>query len=195
MDTFEDNKNKINIREIKSSFVLKNIFSFLSKKQILNMIIYNKELQKIYSVDIKYYKKYSGKYKIAEKNGKGKEYNINNNILIFEGEYLNGKRNGKGKEYYNNGKLMLEGEYLNGKRWNVKGYNKNGIIEFELNNGNGKGKDYSYDGKLIFEGEYLNGNKIGKGKEYYEEGKIKYKGEYLNGERNGKGKEYYYDGK
>ena len=52
MDVFEDNKNKINIRDIKSSFILKIIFSFLSKKQILNMIIYNKELQKIFSVDI-----------------------------------------------------------------------------------------------------------------------------------------------
>jgi len=46
MDTFEDNKNKINIREIKSSFVLKNIFSFLSKKQILNMIIYIKNYKR-----------------------------------------------------------------------------------------------------------------------------------------------------
>ena len=34
-----------------------------------------------------------------KKNGKGKEYDRDDN-LIFEGEYLNGKRwNGKGKEY------------------------------------------------------------------------------------------------
>ena len=49
------------------------------------------------------YKKTSGKYKVGEKNGKGREYEINTNALIFEGEYLNGKRNGKGKEYYYNG--------------------------------------------------------------------------------------------
>jgi len=48
-------------------------------------------------VDIKDYKKISGKYRIGEKNGKGKEYLIESNKLIFEGEYLNGEKNGKGK--------------------------------------------------------------------------------------------------
>ena len=33
---------------------------------------------------------------------------------MFEGEYLNGERNGKGKEYDWNGNLIFEGEYLNG---------------------------------------------------------------------------------
>ena len=142
MDGFEDIKNKKNIRDINSSFVIKIIFSFLTKNQQLNMIIYNKELQNMLSFDIKDYKKISGRYKIDGKNGKGREYTINENILIYEGEYLNGKRNGKGKEYYYDGKLKFEGEYLNGKRWNGKGYNKNGIIEFEIKNGNGKGKEY-----------------------------------------------------
>ena len=36
------------------------------------MIIYNKQLQKILGVDIKVYKKISGKYKIFENNGKGR---------------------------------------------------------------------------------------------------------------------------
>ena len=49
-------------------------------------------------MNIKYYKKISGKYKIGEKNGKGKEYLIESNKLIFEGEFLNGKKNGKCKE-------------------------------------------------------------------------------------------------
>ena len=31
---------------------------------------------------------------------------------------------------------MLEGEYFNGKRCNGKGYNNNGIIDFEIKNGN-----------------------------------------------------------
>ena len=63
---------------------------------------------------------------------------------MFEGEYLNGKKwNGKGKEYYYDGKLIFEGEYLNGERWNGTGYNKNGIIEFEIKNGIGKGKVYN----------------------------------------------------
>ena len=64
------------------------------------MIFYNKELQNILFVDIEDYKKISGKYKIIDKNGKGREYILNSDIIIFEGEYLDGKRNGKGKEYY-----------------------------------------------------------------------------------------------
>ena len=108
------------IEDIKSSYIIKEVFSFLSKKQKLNMIIYNKRLQNILGVDIEDYKKISGKYKIGEKNGIGKEYILNTNILIFEGEYLNGKRNGKGKEYNNNGDLIFKGNYINGKR-NGKG--------------------------------------------------------------------------
>ena len=42
--------------------------------------------------------------------------------MIYEGEYLNGKRNGKGKEYYNEGELIFEGEFLDNKRFN--GYGK-----------------------------------------------------------------------
>ena len=55
--------------------------------------MYNKQLQKRLSVDIEDYKKASGKYKIAEENGKGREYKLNTNKLIFEGEYLNWKKN------------------------------------------------------------------------------------------------------
>ena len=71
MDGFKDAKNKKNIRDIKSSFIIKIIFSFLTQNQQLNMIIYNKGLQNILSFDIKDYKKISGGYKIGEKNGKG----------------------------------------------------------------------------------------------------------------------------
>jgi len=131
MNKFEDIKYNINIKEIKSVYVMKKIFLFLSEKQALNMIIYNKELQKIFSVDIDNYIKESGKQKICEMNGKGKEYIIYTNILIFEGEYINGKKNGRGKEYYKNGKLKFEGEYINGKK-------------------NGRGKEYYKTGKLQF---------------------------------------------
>ena len=80
------------------------------------MIIYNKKYQNNFEVNLKYYKAMSGRYIEGEKNGKGKEYNINNNKLIFEGEYKNWKRKGKGKEYYENGKVKFEGEYLNGNK-------------------------------------------------------------------------------
>ena len=136
----ENVKSKININQIKSLYILKTVLSFLNEKQKLNMIIYNKELQKICLVKIEDYKNISLKYRIGERNGKGKEYIKNTKRLIFEGEYLNGKRNGKGKNYNYDGELRFEGEYLNGKR-------------------NGKGKEYYHDDKLEFEGEYLNGER------------------------------------
>ena len=99
------------------------------------------------------------------KGGKGflKE-NDSYDKLRFEGDYLNGKRNGKGKEFYNGSlifegiflyghklkgkeyieeKLEYEGEYLYDKKWNGKGYDNNGKIIYELNNGNGKVKEYT----------------------------------------------------
>ena len=144
--------------------------------------MYNKELQKMFLFNTSNYKRISQKYKKGERNGKGNEYqNFGSFItLIFEGEYLKGKRNGegkkyyydgrtafvgeylngkrniKGKEYYGDGELKFEGEYLNGKKWNGKGYNKNGNIEFEIKNGNGKVKEYYENGKKQFEGDYLN---------------------------------------
>ena len=116
MAEYKDFKSKIDLRAINSIYIKKSIFSFLLEKQKLKMIQYSKELQKICIIDIEYYKKISGKYKIVGNNGKWKEYIINANIMIFEGEYLNGERNGKGKEYYKNGKLKFDEEYLNGKK-------------------------------------------------------------------------------
>ena len=140
MEKVEGKKSIIN--SIKSPYILELVFSFLYERNKLNMIIYNKQLQKKLGVDIEDYKKTSGKYIVDEKNGKGKEYTINTNTMIFEGEYLNGKRNGKGKEYYYDGKLKFKGEYLNGKKWNGKVYNKNGKVDYEIKEGNGKGKEY-----------------------------------------------------
>ena len=34
------------------------------------------------------------------------------NILLFEGYYINDRKNGPGKEYDYNGNLILEGEYF-----------------------------------------------------------------------------------
>ena len=136
------------INEIKSPYIIKGIFSYLDIKTKLKMVVYNKKYQNFFGFDIKDYKKLSGIEKVGEKNGKGKEYKLNRNNLIFEGEYLNGKRNGRGYEYNILGKVEFEGEYLNGYR-------------------NGRGKEYNYDEKLKYEGEFSNGYKNGKGKEYY----------------------------
>jgi len=87
------------------------------------MIVYNKKLQKILLSSIKDLKRRSGKYKFSGKNGKGKVYIMNKNILLFEGEYLDGRKKGKGKDYESiYGKLIFEGEYLKGER-NEKGKN------------------------------------------------------------------------
>ena len=139
MAELQEKKSHITLNDIKSPFIMKGMFSYLEEKQKLNMIVYNKELQKMLLVDLLDYQKKSVKYIIGGRNGKGKEYNIND-ILEYEGEYLNGKRNGKGKEYNNNDKLVYEGEYLKGEK-------------------NGKGKEYSENGDLIFDGEYFNGEK------------------------------------
>ena len=117
MNEFKNKKFEINIeKSIQSKYILKEIFSFLSKKKKLNIIIYNKYLQTKFDIKIEDYKRISGRYKEGERDGKGKEYDILSKEVLFEGEYLNGKRNGKGKEYSKYGELKFKGEYLNGKR-------------------------------------------------------------------------------
>ena len=95
------------IEKIRSSIILKRIFSLLWKNKKLDLIIYNKKLQGKFGLNIDDYKKASKKYKKIEINGKGKEYLLDTNIVIFEGEYLNGKKNGKGKEYYPDNKIKF----------------------------------------------------------------------------------------
>ena len=198
------------LKKILSEYFIKNIFLNINEKQKLEIMKYNKNLQRLNDISLKNYRRFSDNYIFFISKGNGKEYNKYGNI-IYEGEFLNGKRNGKGKEYdirgnlrydgeflkgerngkgkeysyYN--KLIFEGEYLNGKRWNGKV--KFGEENYELKNGNGFIKEYiSYS--YIFEGEYLNGQRNGKGKEYREdkdENNLLFDGEYLNGKRwNGK---------
>jgi len=201
------------LKNIKLIYFIKNLFLYVLEKQKLKLVKHNKNLQKNIDINIINYKYFTGKYiiyesskiekeyygyadaltyegeyKNGERNGKGKEYYDNGN-LIFEGEYLNGKRNGKGKEYFNC-KLIFEGEYLNNKRLVGIGYDINGgdIMYTLSNNINGNGKEYGYDGSLVFEGEYLNGKRNGKGKEYNYFGKLVFEGEYKNDIKwNGKG--------
>ena len=77
MSEFKKINARINLRDIKSSNVIKGIFSFLDEKQKLNLIVYNKKIQSMFFVDIENYKIMSGKYKDGTKNGKGKEYDLN----------------------------------------------------------------------------------------------------------------------
>ena len=184
------------LKNVKTSYFLRIIFSFIDERHKLKLIKYNKCLQKNLNISLIYYKYFSKRYIAYELNGKGKEYDEYFNKIIFEGEYLKGKRNGKGKEYSHDGhKIKFEGEYKNGLRWNGKGYDNNNKVVYELKNGNGYVKEYNDKGILVLEVEYLNGKRNGKGKEYYEDDKLGFEGEYLNGFKNGKGKEYYVNGK
>ena len=90
----EASKNKDITKSVKSFYVLKGIFSYLDENMQLKLFAHNKSLQKEYGFDLDYYKKVSGKYKILEKNGNGKEYDLKTKKLLFKGEYINGKKNG-----------------------------------------------------------------------------------------------------
>ena len=154
------------LKNIKSTFFFRLMFSYIEEIQKLKLIRRNKSLQNNLNISIINYIFASRRHIVYESNGQGIESDIcGNSGLIFKGYFLNGERNGKGKEYENH-KLRFEGEYLNGKR-------------------NGKGKEYNKDGKLIFDGEYLYNFKL-KGKLYQNE-KLEYEGEYLcDREWNGK---------
>ena len=79
----------------------------------LDLLSYNKSMQRIFGLDIEDYKKESKKYLNDEKNGKGKgKYNYDDGAY-FIGEYKNGLRNGKGIEYYSNGNIKYDGEWIN----------------------------------------------------------------------------------
>ena len=93
------------ISSVKSRYTLKKIFSYIYEKQKLSILAHNKKLQRLFNIDIDYYRNISGKKIIGDINGEGKEYKLNTDIIIFSGKYLKGKRQGKGEEYYSNGNL------------------------------------------------------------------------------------------
>ena len=152
-------KSSVNLKKsVKSIYIIKTIFSFLYGKRKLNIINYNKKYQNMLGINIEYYKNISGKEHIGKRNGKGEEYKLKTNLLVFEGTYSNGKKNGKGKEFYNYGKIKFEGKYLNGVKIEGKGYNENGDLILKLDK-NGIAKEYYKNSKIKFEGEYFNGKR------------------------------------
>ena len=70
-------------KEIKSFYIIKKIFSYLKEKKKLDLITYNKSMQKLMGYNIDYYMNISGKYKEAEKNGEGKEF-YNQSLSYYE---------------------------------------------------------------------------------------------------------------
>ena len=85
------------LKDIKSTYFIKLIFSYVDEEQKLKIIKYNKNLQKIIDINIINYIHFRGRYIIYESSGIGKEYDGQFDALLFEGEYKNRKRNGKGK--------------------------------------------------------------------------------------------------
>ena len=100
----ELNNNLFN--DIKSFYITRDIFSLLDKKIKLGIIRYNKSLQKICEIDIDDFLKLSGRYIVFDINGEGKEYTLNEE-LIFKGKYSKGKRV-KGTGYDKQGNIILE---------------------------------------------------------------------------------------
>ena len=207
------------LSNIKSSAIMKIIFSLLNYHRQLEIIKFNQKLQKKLSVDINTYKKEARLFRIRDKkngtckiyiNGtdelifeaenikagdfNGKEYKKGK--LQFEGEYKNSKRNGKGRRYRNN-ELIFEGIYKDGKEWEGKGiipdYNNDSYEFFGIiheGKVNGEAKKFLFgDKKPVYEGNFVDSKKSGFAKEYKDDNLI-YEGEFLEDKRNGNGKEY-----
>ena len=56
------------LKKIKSTYFSKNVFSYLNERIKLNIIKYNKALQKIANINIINYKIFTRSYIIVEKN-------------------------------------------------------------------------------------------------------------------------------
>ena len=88
------------LKNIKSSYIIKIIFSYTNEEQKIKIIKYNKTLQKNLNINIINYKHFKGTYIEYSSNGKGTENLSYDNIKIYDGDFQNGERNGKGNEYY-----------------------------------------------------------------------------------------------
>ena len=94
------------LEDIKALFYFSaKLFNLMEEGQKLKLVKYNKSLQNNLNIYLLNYKYFSKRYIIYESNIKGKEFNANDDSLLFEGEYINGERNGKGKEYDKDEKL------------------------------------------------------------------------------------------
>ena len=120
------------LKNIKSSYILDLISSFIDEKIKFKLLKYNKVLQKKLNINITTYKNFAGKYIIYENEEKAKIYNIYTNKIIYEGNVLKGGiKNGFGLEYDNYGGVIFKGEFLEGKRKKGKEYYQNGDVKFD----------------------------------------------------------------
>ena len=71
------------LRKIESSFILKKIFMNINYRLQLNLIRYNKRIQKKIELNIVDYRRLSGKYRILYEDGKMEEYDSIMLWIIF----------------------------------------------------------------------------------------------------------------
>ena len=81
----------------KSCFGLAHKFDKIPFKLTLKIVVHNKKFQNKLDITLETYGQATGKY-IEIIGDYGKEYLLEDKILIFEGEYKSKKRNRNGKE-------------------------------------------------------------------------------------------------
>ena len=150
------------LKNINSNYILIKIFSLLDTKQKLEIIKYNKSLQKKSEIALKDYENACGFYIITKKEDiVWEEYDWiftkGTNYAIFKGKIINGKKEGNGMEFYYNKRKKFEGRYHKGIKTDGIGYDKLGNIIYQIKD-NVVTEKY-YNGKPVFEGKYLNGKK------------------------------------
>jgi len=139
-------------------------------------IAQDKSPTKIVSSQVEHYLITDGRYKIyytgamskGKPEGKGKAYDLSDN-LVFEGDFVKGN--------FSNGI-----SYRKGKLWREGSYSPDGHFT-------GYGKVYNEDGRIFLEGNFEKGELQGSGKKYYPNGDT-YEGEFREGIPNGQGSYY-----
>ena len=90
-------KSRTNLVKLKSQYILQILFCYVHQKNSLNLVKYNKNIQKKLNINIKNYKEYSEQYSSIEieiipaKNKSGKFININKNDEPYYHIYINSK--------------------------------------------------------------------------------------------------------
>ena len=84
LDNFKKkNMKKISLNNIKSSYIIKRVFSFLYENMKYEILKHNKKYQNFFYLNIDSYKKLNGRYKKNGINGPGQEFLIESNDLVF----------------------------------------------------------------------------------------------------------------
>ena len=99
-------KSVVKYENIKSTYILKNIFNNLEEKKLLNIAKYNKRIMKRIDININHYKAYSEEYSSIEldiipvKDGCGKFINIKEKDKKYFLIYFNDNKKKKLKIFH-----------------------------------------------------------------------------------------------